>query len=167
MAAKVNFFLGAAAWKTDVPTYAKVVYRDLYPGIDMIYGGTGRQVKSEFLVAAGADPSLIRLEYSEPVSLDPQGNLMAGDLFREDAPEIYQRIGSKNVKIAGRYRLLEPVKPSAGGFVPYNGSCLWSLKSGEFPFCSYLGVCLYGLAVTGCRARFECQPIHDRLDGCS
>jgi hypothetical protein len=133
LAAKVNFFLGATAWKTDVPSYAKVIYRGLYPGIDMTYGGTGRQVKSEFLVAAGANPGLIRLEYSEPVSLDAGGNLISGDLFREDAPEIYQR----NVKIAGRYRLLDQ---NTVGFEigPYDTS-LPLVIDPTISYCSYLG----------------------------
>ena len=61
----------------------------------MTYGGTGRQLKSEFLVAPGADPSLIRLAYSEPVSIDAQGNLLAGADFQEAVPEIYQQIGSR------------------------------------------------------------------------
>src|SRR3984885_14683217 len=89
LAAKVNFFLGSSGWKTDVPSYSKILYRDLYPGIDMTYGGTGRQVKSEFLVSPGANPALIRLEYSELVSIDAEGSLIAGGDFREAAPEMY------------------------------------------------------------------------------
>jgi hypothetical protein len=105
--AKVNFFLGNSGWKRDVPSYSKLVYRDLYPGIDMTYGGTGVEVKSEFQVDAGADPGLIRLEYSELVSIDDQGNLHAGADFREAAPEVYQQIGEERRKIAGRYRVLD------------------------------------------------------------
>jgi Beta-propeller repeat len=107
LSAKINFFLGNTGWKKDVPSYSKIVYRGLYPGIDMTYGGTGRQVKSEFLVSPGANPALIRLEYSEPVSIDAYGNLLAGADFREAAPEIYQQIGAERVKIAGHYRVLD------------------------------------------------------------
>jgi hypothetical protein len=106
LAGKVNFFLGDSAWKTDVPSYSKIVYRGLYQGVDLTYGMTGRQVKSEFLVEAGANPGLIRLEYSEPVAVDAKGNLISGD-FAEAAPEIYQQIGAARVKIVGRYRILD------------------------------------------------------------
>jgi len=134
---KVNFFLGTAGWKTDVPSYGKIVYRRLYPGIDMTYGGTGRQLKSEFLVAAGADPVLIRLAYSEPVSIDAEGNLIAGGRFREDAPEIYQSDGSKKVKIAGKYRLLD--QHTVGFEIgPYNTS-LPLVIDPTISYCSYLG----------------------------
>jgi len=137
LAAKVNFFLGTAGWKTDVPTYSKVIYRGLYPGIDMTYGGIGRQVKSEFLIAPGADPALIRLEYSEAVSLDAQGNLISGDLFREAAPEIYQHIGDARVKIAGQFRLLD--RHTVGFEIgPYDAS-LPLVIDPAISYCSYLG----------------------------
>ena len=69
LSAKISFFLGNAGWKKDIPSYSKIVYRGLYPGIDMTYGGSGRLVKSEFLVSPGANPAQIRLEYSQPVSI--------------------------------------------------------------------------------------------------
>jgi hypothetical protein len=65
LAARINLFLGADArqWKPDLPAYSKILYRGLYPGIDMTYAGSAQRLKSEFLVAPGADPELIRLEY--------------------------------------------------------------------------------------------------------
>lgn len=135
--AKINFFLGRSAWKTDVPSYSKIIYRGLYPGIDMTYGGTGRQVKSEFLVAPGADPSLIRLEYSESLSLDERGDLISGDLFREAAPEIYQQIGARRVKIPGHYRLLDAHTVSFE-LSPYDHSRPLVIDP-TISYCSYLG----------------------------
>src|SRR5580698_8956292 len=41
LSAKISFFLGNAGWKKDIPSYSKIVYRGLYPGIDMTYGGSG------------------------------------------------------------------------------------------------------------------------------
>lgn len=49
-----NFLIGAKKdWRPDVPLYGAVVYRELYPAIDMIYGGEGRDLKSGFVVAPG------------------------------------------------------------------------------------------------------------------
>jgi len=140
--AKINFFLGNSGWKTDVPSYGKIVYRGLYPGIDMTYGGTGRRLKSEFLVEAGANPGLIRLEYSELVSIDAEGNLLAGGNFREAAPEIYQPAGAERVHIAGRYRVLGA---HTVGFAigPYDVSAPLIIDP-TVSYCSYLG----GSAVT-------------------
>jgi hypothetical protein len=53
----------AAANRTDIPTYARLVYRDLWPGIDLEYVVRERTLKYTFRVAAGADPSLIRIAY--------------------------------------------------------------------------------------------------------
>jgi hypothetical protein len=142
LAAKINFFLGSSRWKTDVPSYSKIVYRDLYPGIDMTYGGAGRQVKSEFLVSPGADPALIRLAYSEPVSIDAQGSLLAGSDFREGVPEIYQQIGESRVTIHGGYRMLDA---HTIGFEigPYDHSVPLVIDP-TVSYCTYLG----GSAVT-------------------
>jgi hypothetical protein len=106
MPGKANFLVGDRPdnWKTGVPTYHEIVYRGLYPGIDMAYGGAGRRLKSEFLVAPGADPAIIRLEYSgvDRISIDTNGDLLIGKL-REQAPKIYQ--GS--LPVGGRYHVFD------------------------------------------------------------
>ena len=56
LAGQANFLAGDPShWTVDVPLYESLVYRELYPGIDMVYGGTGRSLKSEFLISPGAD----------------------------------------------------------------------------------------------------------------
>jgi hypothetical protein len=76
----VNFFRGSdpARWRTRVPTYAAIVYRDLYPGIDLRYEGVEGRLKGSYIVAPGADPSRIRWSYSGARSarVDEQGNLL-------------------------------------------------------------------------------------------
>ena len=61
---KVNYFIGKdpAKWRTDVATYAKVRYEQVYPGIDLVYYGNQRQLEYDFVVAPGADPARIRLK---------------------------------------------------------------------------------------------------------
>jgi len=53
----VNYFIGddPAKWHTDLPTYANIVYRQIYPGIDLRYEGEGSQLKATYAVAPGAD----------------------------------------------------------------------------------------------------------------
>lgn len=106
--ARTNFLVGGRErWRTDLETFGGIEYRALYPGIDARYLGSGRALKSEFLVAPGADPGLIRMDYGRDASvhLDPDGSLVVeagGVRFREAAPEIYS--GSREVP--GRYILL-------------------------------------------------------------
>src|SRR5579872_3751779 len=69
---RANILVGQdpRAWRTGLPTHRKVRYANLYPGIDLIYSGVDNRIKSEYRVAAGADPGSIRVEYSEDISLD-------------------------------------------------------------------------------------------------
>jgi len=62
---KSNYFIGndPKKWRTNVPTFAKVKYRDVYPGVDLVYyGNQGGQLEYDFVVAPGADPNLIKLD---------------------------------------------------------------------------------------------------------
>ena len=95
MAGRVNFLIGERAdWNTGIATYRRIVYRSLYPGIDASYA-CEQGIKSEFVVAPHADPSLIRLRYEDAssVSIDPNGDLVvdgSGAELREKAPVVYQ-----------------------------------------------------------------------------
>ncbi|HRS92698.1 MAG TPA: SBBP repeat-containing protein, partial [Methanolinea sp.] len=100
----VNFLLGKdpSSWYTDVPTYGAILYRDLYPGIDLEYCGTSDGIKSVFTVAPGASPDSIIIEYRgvSGLSLTDEGALRiqtpAGDLL-EYPPVAYQVIDGQVV----------------------------------------------------------------------
>jgi hypothetical protein len=62
--------------KTNIPLFSLVRYRELYPGIDLVFLGSSGALKSEFLLSPGADPTLIRLRYAGArVSVDSEGGL--------------------------------------------------------------------------------------------
>ena len=120
--AAANFLIGNREqdWKTNLPVYRKILYRNLYPGIDMTYGGAGLSIKSEFLVAPGADPNQIRLDYSDGrLSIAPNGDLLirngnaeareeAPVIYQNTAPGVYQDAASGGlVEISGRYALID------------------------------------------------------------
>lgn len=63
---RVNYVVGqdSTKWHTDIPTYAKVKYEGVYPGIDLIYYGTAqRQLEYDFQVAPGINPTTIKLKF--------------------------------------------------------------------------------------------------------
>src|SRR6185369_7336855 len=64
---KVNSFIGndPKQWRTGISTYAKVAYRNLYPGVDLVYYGNQRQLEYDFVVQPGADPDIIALSFEE------------------------------------------------------------------------------------------------------
>jgi hypothetical protein len=77
---KANYFIGndPAKWRTNVPTYARVKYHAVYPGVDLVYYGNQQQLEHDFVVTPGASPSAITLgfEGAEKLSLDAQGDLV-------------------------------------------------------------------------------------------
>ena len=114
-----SFFRGRPRdWRTGVPAYSRLVYRDLWPGIDLIYSGTSERLKYEFIVRPGADPSRIRLAYRgiSGLIVDAEGRLRveapAGG-FRDETPVAYQVIEGKNAGVPVSFRLEGPEE--AGG----------------------------------------------------
>jgi len=112
---KANFLIGRSSkdWKQGIPTYARILYRGLYAGVEVTYGGSGRRLKSEFIVAPGADPSRILLDYegADRVSIDTNGDLLVSSKsmeLREEAPAIFQESPEGRVRVEGRYRLAGP-----------------------------------------------------------
>jgi hypothetical protein len=109
---KVNYFIGSdpAKWRTNVPTYAKVHYREVYPGIDLVYHGNQRQLGYDFVVAPGADPNKIVLDFqgADKLEIDTQGDLVlhttSGDV-RQRKPVIYQKIDGVRREIDGGYAI--------------------------------------------------------------
>lgn len=109
---KVSYYIGndPARWRTDVPTFARVKYTKVYPGIDVVYYGNQRQLEYDFEVAPGADPSVVRLAFegATKVSLNPQGDLELltdGGRVVQRAPIVYQEIDGARKEVAGRYVL--------------------------------------------------------------
>jgi hypothetical protein len=109
---RANFLIGddPGQWRTDVPLYSRVVYRDLFPGIDMVYSSHRRLLKSEFVVAPGADPARIRIAYSgvEDLRVDEGGGLVfttASGELREEAPEIYQESAAGRDIVKGAFQV--------------------------------------------------------------
>src|SRR5262249_21547921 len=60
-----NYFIGSnpANWRTSIANYARVRYRNVYPGVDLTYYGKQGQLEYDFLVAPGADPKSITLRF--------------------------------------------------------------------------------------------------------
>ena len=111
LSGEANFLMGPREeWRLGVPLYGGIAYRGLYPGIDMLYGANGRNLKSEFVVAPGADPFRIRIKYvgAGALRLAPEGALIipVGESeLREEAPLIYQIRGGRRARIEGRFSI--------------------------------------------------------------
>ena len=105
-----NYFVGndSSKWRTNVPTYAKVKYEGIYPGIDLIYYGNQRQLEYDFIVAPGADPRRIGFDVrgARRIFRDAHGDLvfkMDAEDIRWHRPVVYQKKDGKRQLIAARY----------------------------------------------------------------
>jgi hypothetical protein len=77
---RCNYFLGddPARWRTEVPNYAAITIREIYPGIDVSYFGDGvGRVMCRFAPAPGADIAAIRLAYDGPLEVSRDGGEQA------------------------------------------------------------------------------------------
>jgi hypothetical protein len=110
---KSNYFIGAdpKQWRTGIPHYGKVKYKDVYPGISIVYYGNQRQLEYDFVVAPGADPGRIRfkLDGARRMRVDRNGDLAmetAAGEARSKKPVIYQESGGARQPIAGKYLII-------------------------------------------------------------
>ena len=109
---KSNYFIGnnPKLWRTDIPLYAKVRYRQAYPGIDIVYHGSQRQLEYDFVIAPDADPAAIKLNFTgaDKIDLDSEGNLVfqagSGELLLRK-PLAYQEINGRRQEVGVAYIL--------------------------------------------------------------
>jgi len=107
---KVNYFIGndPKKWRTDVPSYARVKYTGVYPGVDLVFYGNQRRLEYDFVIAPGADPKAIALKVdgARKMRVNPHGDLVLGVSGGEvelRKPVVYQNVRGERREIAGRY----------------------------------------------------------------
>jgi fibronectin type III domain protein/beta-propeller repeat-containing protein len=107
---RTNYFIGndPGKWHAHVPRYARVSYRDVYPGVSMAFYGLQRKLEFDFIVTPGASPALIRLGVSgaNGITIDDTGNLLlsssAGDVLLHK-PVAYQEKEDARYPVEARF----------------------------------------------------------------
>jgi len=104
----VNYFIGndPARWRRGIPTFARVRYKDAYPGIDLVYYGNQRQLEYDFVAAPGSDPRAIQLRFDSATKVrrSTAGDLLVSapeGMFTFRKPAIYQIVDGRRVSIPG------------------------------------------------------------------
>jgi hypothetical protein len=115
---RTNYLIGddPALWHTDVPTFGRVRYPQVYPGVDLVYYSDHGQLEYDFEVAPGTDPGRIVLDWegAESIDLDDVGTLVmkvASGEVRQAVPVVYQETEAGRTAVAGQFA------PAAGGRV--------------------------------------------------
>jgi hypothetical protein len=121
-----NYFIGndPAQWRTNIVNYGKVCYRDVYPGVDLVYYGNQKQLEYDFVLAPGRDPGMIRLRLTgaNAVEVNAAGELVLegrGSELRQQKPRAYQWAGGEQRSVDARYRVRgEEVRFEVGSYDP-------------------------------------------------
>lgn len=107
---KTNYYIGKKRFE-GLPNYNKVVYKDLYTGIDAVfYGNKNNQLEYDFVVAPNADPNQIKLKFDGALSVshDDNGDLVvktANTELVQQKPVVYQTIDGARREVLSRYVL--------------------------------------------------------------
>jgi hypothetical protein len=109
-AGKANYFRSndPNQWRVNIPTFAELRHENVYPGVDVIYYGSGKDLEYDFVVAPGADPTRIQLavEGNGEFSLDNDGDLVlrSGERqLRFHKPLAYQKLGQMRQEVRCSY----------------------------------------------------------------
>jgi uncharacterized repeat protein (TIGR01451 family) len=110
LVSRANYFSGPdpSQWHTDIPSYARVRYAQVYPGIDMVFYGNQRQLEYDFVIAPGSDPDVIQIVFSgiEGTEISRMGDLLLrtaqGDL-RQSKPIAYQERNGSREEVSASY----------------------------------------------------------------
>jgi len=111
--ALISYFNGRPGnWKTGLATYSRVIYANLWQGIDLVYSGTMDNLKYEFIVHPGANPSQIRLAYhgASSVFINNKGSLVVSTPsggFEDGAPVAYQENAGRRVNVPLAYEIVK------------------------------------------------------------
>src|SRR4029077_18574470 len=94
----------------EAPTFERVTYENVYPGIDAVFYGTLRALEYDLVVAPGADPNRIALRFTgaDMLALDARGDLLLrtrGHALSFRRPVAYQEIGGQRRSVAVGYTL--------------------------------------------------------------
>jgi hypothetical protein len=146
--AVISYFKGRPEeWKTGLKTYSAVVYRDLWPGIDLEYSGTVDRLKYQFVVHPGADPSQVRLSYrGARVTINEAGQLEVSTPeggFQDGTPYAYQLDESgERVEVDVSYDFGRAARErDVYGFRvgPYDDTRTLVLDPSILVYCGYIG----------------------------
>jgi hypothetical protein len=155
---QTSYFSGSApaAWHTDISSFRQVAYRNIYPGIDVVYYGSRGQLEYDLVVAPGADWSQIRIAVEGPdgLRLDADGSIeldTGGENIRFRTPRAYQNFGDGTREVPSRYVFTSRnyIGFELGGYDPTRPLIIDPV----FSYSTYLGGSLsdqaYGITVDG------------------
>jgi hypothetical protein len=144
LAAKVNYLIGndPARWRRAAPTYSEVTYRNVWPGIDLLFHGSEGRLKYDLLLHPHADLRSVRFAYdgARSVSINRRGNLVISmplGRFTDRRPLSYQIVDGERIDVPTRFAMIG--KNTFGIRAGHYDRRLPLLIDPGFTFTTYLG----------------------------
>lgn len=111
---KRNYLRGGTSeqWFTDLSLYRKLAYRNLWPGIDLIFHEGEHGLKYDVIIQPGGDMRQVQFEYegAEGLFINDQGSLEIHtplSVIRENIPLSYQWMNGEQHMVICRYRITD------------------------------------------------------------
>ena len=107
-----NYFVGSdpRSWHRSVSHFARVVYPEVYPGIDLAFHSAGRDFEYDFILQPGRNPQVIAVDFvgATHLRIDSEGNLVlataAGDVYQKK-PVAFQVKQNRRISVEAAYVL--------------------------------------------------------------
>lgn len=140
-----NFFLGSdpSRWRTEVPGYARVVYRSLYDGVDVRLREDGGELEYDLLLAEAADLSqvVVRCDGTGGLKADSDGSLLMetelGSIRQRPPTSWYELPSGEQAPVECKYRILDANR--YGFEVPREGLSLALVIDPALEWSTYFG----------------------------
>jgi hypothetical protein len=103
----ISYFVGSdrSRWVNAAPVYDRIVWRAVYPGVDVAFYANEDRLEYDLILAPGADPAQVRMRFDgkSKVHVSPDGSVELGAL-RQRTPAIYQELSPGNRrKVDGKF----------------------------------------------------------------
>jgi hypothetical protein len=109
---KYSYFKGndPDKWIRGAPAFGRIVYRELYPRVDLVVYGRKESLKYEYKVKPRGKVESLGLKYEnvKKIKINKKGQLeieTAIGVLIEDVPACYQEINGKKVKVDAQYAI--------------------------------------------------------------
>lgn len=95
---------------TDIEAYSRLVYENIYPGVDLVFYERNGDLEFDFIVSPGVDPQIISMNIAggEAWAIDTNGDLAVqvnGDGFVLQRPVMYQKTETGRIQVDGGFEI--------------------------------------------------------------
>ncbi len=106
----LNYFLSGSNEQENVHSFASVIYKEVYPFIDMKVYTKDNALEYDFIVHPGGDPAQIKLSFTgdDHLKLNKKGEMTITNklgVLTQNAPYTYQASSKENTVIESKFRL--------------------------------------------------------------